>query len=77
MSCLNLIYLDYKKYKKYGGNFFTIVFFTQSFWAILQYRIAHSVYNLPVPILKHFSDFQIFPNNTYLSKHIDNFLNQF
>lgn len=54
MSCLNLIYLDYKKYKKYGGNFFTIVFFTQSFWAILQYRIAHSVYNLPVPILKHF-----------------------
>jgi serine O-acetyltransferase len=44
MSILNLIVSDYKKYKKYGGNFFTIVFFTQGFWAIFQYRIAHFFY---------------------------------
>lgn len=43
---------DYKKYKKYGGNFFTIVFFTQGFWAVFQYRIAHFVYQLRVPVLK-------------------------
>ena len=52
MSLLQLIRTDYKKYKKYGGNFFTIVFFTQGFWAIFQYRIAHAVYRLPIPILK-------------------------
>jgi serine O-acetyltransferase len=44
MNVLNLIVSDYKKYKKYGGNFFTIVFFTQGFWAIIQYRIAHFFY---------------------------------
>ena len=52
MSFLQLLHTDYKKYKKYGGNFFTIVFFTQGFWAIVQYRIAHFVHQLPVPILK-------------------------
>lgn len=52
MSFLSLIQSDYKKYKKYGGNFFTILFFTQSFWAVFQYRIAHAVYKLPVPIVK-------------------------
>lgn len=31
---------DYNKYKKYGGNFITIVFFTQGFWALIQYRVA-------------------------------------
>ncbi|WP_395074175.1 serine O-acetyltransferase [Flavobacterium sp.] len=41
MTIVALIVLDYKKYKKYGGNFFSIVFFTQGFWAIFQYRIAH------------------------------------
>jgi serine O-acetyltransferase len=35
---------DYKKYKKYGGNFFTILFFTQGFWAIFQYRVANYFY---------------------------------
>lgn len=43
---------DYLKYKKYGGNFFSIVFFTQGFWAILQYRIAHSCYTLKIPVVK-------------------------
>ena len=52
MNCLSLLFTDYKKYKKYGGNFITIVFFTQGFWAIFQYRIAHAIYKLPVPILK-------------------------
>ena len=44
MTLAALILLDYKKYKKYGGNFFSIVFFTQGFWAIFQYRIAHFFY---------------------------------
>ncbi|MBE9576399.1 serine O-acetyltransferase [Flavobacterium proteolyticum] len=52
MSLLHLISTDYKKYKKYGGNFFTIVFFTQGFWAGFQYRIAHAVYKMPIPIAK-------------------------
>lgn len=54
MNCLNLLSSDYKKYKKYGGNFVTILFFTQGFWAIFQYRIAHAVYKMPLPILKQF-----------------------
>lgn len=54
MSCLNLLSSDYKKYKKYGGNLITILFFTQGFWAIFQYRIAHAVYKMRVPILKQF-----------------------
>ncbi len=45
MNVLQLIKLDYRKYKKYGGNFLGIVFFTQGFWAIFQYRIAHFVYS--------------------------------
>lgn len=53
MKYIRLIFLDYIKYKKYGGNFFTIVFLTQSFWAVFQYRIAHFVYKLPIPIVKH------------------------
>lgn len=57
MNRLHLIYSDYKKYKKYGGNFFTIVFFTQGFWAIFQYRIAHSVYRLQIPLLKQILQF--------------------
>ena len=39
-----LIKSDYNKYLKYGGNFFSILFLTQGFWAIFQYRIAHSIY---------------------------------
>lgn len=57
MSLFQLIRTDYNKYKKYGSNFFTIVFFTQGFWAIFQYRIAHAVYRLPIPILKQLLHF--------------------
>lgn len=41
MNVVKLIASDYRKFQKYGGNFFTIVFLTQGFWAIFQYRIAH------------------------------------
>lgn len=44
MRTFRLIASDYRKYKRYGGRGFVIVFFTQSFWAIFQYRIAHAVY---------------------------------
>lgn len=52
MNCWSLIASDYKKYKKYGGNFISIVFFTQGFWAIVQYRFAHAVYKMRIPIVK-------------------------
>ena len=52
MNFIKLLQSDYNKYKKYGGNFFTIVFFTQGFWAITQYRLAHSVYKMRFPIVK-------------------------
>ena len=52
MNFISHIHTDYKKFKKYGGNFFTIVFFTQGFWAVFQYRIAHAVYKMRIPILK-------------------------
>lgn len=56
MTVFQLISSDYKKYKKYGGHFFAIVFFTQGFWAIFQYRIANEIYrkvNIPIvrPVL--------------------------
>ncbi len=44
MTLFQLIHSDYKKYRKYGANFFVIWFFTQGFWAIFQYRIAHYNY---------------------------------
>lgn len=53
MNLFSLIASDYKKYKNYGGHFFSIVFLTQGFWAIFQYRIANWCYNLETPILKH------------------------
>ncbi|HKX85282.1 MAG TPA: hypothetical protein VJL37_01325 [Flavobacterium sp.] len=53
-----MIASDYKKYKKYGGNFLTIVFFTQGFWAVFQYRIANFVFRtITIPILRHFALF--------------------
>lgn len=52
MNLFQLLYSDYKKYKKYGGNFISILFFTQGFWAIFQYRIANFVYQLKIPVLK-------------------------
>lgn len=57
MSCFRLIISDYKKYKKYGGNFFSILFFTQGFWALIQYRIAHSIYKIRVPVIKQLLQF--------------------
>jgi len=39
-----MIKSDYNKYKKYGGNFISIIFFTQGFWAIFQYRVANYFY---------------------------------
>jgi serine O-acetyltransferase len=54
MGIFQLIILDYKKYKKYGGNCVSILFFTQGFWAVFQYRIANFVYRLKIPVLKHF-----------------------
>ena len=47
-----VVLTDYRKYKKYGGNFISIVFFTQGFWAIIQYRLAHSVYKMRLPVVK-------------------------
>ena len=48
-----MIISDYKKYKQYGGNFLTIVFFTQGFWAVFQYRIANAVYRkVKIPVLR-------------------------
>lgn len=44
MTVFQLITSDFKKYKKYGGNFFSIIFFTQGFWAIFQYRISHFIH---------------------------------
>ncbi len=52
MNVLSLIKSDYLKYKKYGGNFISIVFLTQGFWACYQHRWAHAVYNLNIPLIK-------------------------
>lgn len=52
MNTWNLIILDYRKHRKYGANFFVILFLTQGFWAVLQYRLAHWVYKMKFPIIK-------------------------
>jgi serine O-acetyltransferase len=44
MNVFRLIQSDYKKHQSYGGNFLSIVFFTQGFWAVFQYRIANTIY---------------------------------
>lgn len=55
MNIFQLIRSDYNKYKKYGGHFFSIIFFTQSFWAIFQYRIANLIFRkMRIPILRQF-----------------------
>lgn len=41
MTVFRLIQSDYRKHQNYGGSFFGIIFFTQGFWAVFQYRIAH------------------------------------
>lgn len=52
MSCWSLIASDYRKYKKYGGNFITIIFLTQGFWAVFQYRLANDVHQMKLPVFK-------------------------
>ncbi len=52
MTTFQLIRSDYQKHKKYGAGFLVIVFFTQGFWASFQYRCAHFVYNMRIPIVK-------------------------
>ena len=53
MSLFQLIASDYRKYVKYGGSFLTVVFLTQGFWAIFQYRIANTVYRkVHIPVLR-------------------------
>lgn len=53
MGTLQLIGSDYKKYIKYGGNFISVVFFTQGFWALFQYRIANAVFRkIKLPVLR-------------------------
>ncbi|MCL9805095.1 serine acetyltransferase [Flavobacterium amniphilum] len=53
MSVFQLIASDYRKYKKYGGNFFSILFLTQGFWAVFQYRIAHFFFsNVKIPVVR-------------------------
>lgn len=44
MTVFQLIKSDYKKYLKYGSNVFVILFLTQGFWAIFQYRISHFIF---------------------------------
>ncbi|WP_336065819.1 DapH/DapD/GlmU-related protein [Mesoflavibacter sp. CH_XMU1404-2] len=53
MHVFALIASDYRKYKKYGGHFLSIVFLTQGFWAVFQYRIAHFFYTLKIPIVRY------------------------
>jgi serine O-acetyltransferase len=45
MNLLQLIRSDYKKHQKYGNHFCGIIFLTQGFWAVFQYRIAHFIYS--------------------------------
>jgi serine O-acetyltransferase len=53
MNLYQLIKSDYLKWKKYGGKFFTIVFFSQGFWAIFQHRLAYVIYRkIKIPILR-------------------------
>ncbi len=45
MTLFQLIQTDYRKYQRYGGRFFGIIFFTQGFWAVFQYRLAYYIYS--------------------------------
>jgi len=53
MTVFQLIASDYNKYRKYGGHFLGILFLTQGFWAIYQYRWASFFFqNVKIPILR-------------------------
>ena len=48
-----LLRSDYLKYKNYGGHFISILFFTQGFWAIFQYRVANYFFlKLKLPLVR-------------------------
>ena len=51
MGTWALIKSDYNKIKRYGDYFISIVFFTQGFWALFQYRIASGIYYSKLPKL--------------------------
>jgi serine O-acetyltransferase len=44
MTLFKLILSDLSKHQKYGANLFVILFLTQGFWAVFQYRFAHYIY---------------------------------
>jgi serine O-acetyltransferase len=54
MNLFSLIHSDFKKHKKYGGNFITIVFFTKRFLISLQYCCAKCEYNINFLVVKQF-----------------------
>ena len=43
---------DYQRYREYGAKPFAIIFMTQGFWALFQYRIAHKIYQSKIPVLR-------------------------
>ncbi|MEO7310318.1 MAG: serine acetyltransferase [Chitinophagaceae bacterium] len=51
MGTWALIKSDYRKIRKYGENFFSIVLLTQGFSAMFQYRIANRIYYSKIPWL--------------------------
>ncbi|MAG88408.1 MAG: serine acetyltransferase [Zunongwangia sp.] len=40
---------DYRRYRQYGAHPIVIVFLTQGFWALFQYRVAHKIYKSKFP----------------------------
>ena len=43
---------DYQRYREYGAKPFVIIFMTQGFWALFQYRISHKIYQSKFPVLR-------------------------
>ncbi len=49
---IELIISDYKRKRAYSNvGFIYFLFFSRSFWAVFQYRIAHAVYISRLPVL--------------------------
>jgi len=61
MGTWELIKSDYKKIRRYGENFFSIILLTQGFSALFQYRIANGIYysGLPKVIKKSLQVFML------------------
>jgi len=51
MGMWALIKSDYRKIRRYGENFFSIVLLTQGFSAMFQYRVANAIYYSRMPWL--------------------------